>query len=162
MKALKLMDDNDKVAFCLGVMILNTEAYDDATRTASEWFLTWDILEDAMPFLTQPIIDVDIQWTHNELEQKVKELGLEKQQIVILINPSQIKVIPKHSVVQGYPSVISSLLDPTRVVMDASLSNMQVMGDHFLSGCFSLKEVNLSPLSNVQKVGNGFLDGCSS
>jgi len=56
MKALQLMDDNDKVAFCL-----NTEAYDDATRTASEWFLPWDILEDAMPFLTQPIIDVDIQ-----------------------------------------------------------------------------------------------------
>jgi len=50
-----LMNTHDKVAFCFLVSIVNTEAYDDATRTASEWFLTWDILEDAMPFLSQPV-----------------------------------------------------------------------------------------------------------
>ena len=39
---------------------------------------------------------------------------------------------------------------------------MQKVGDAFLSGCSSLKEVNISPLSNVQEVGGGFLFGCSS
>jgi len=49
-----LMNIHDKLAFCFLVSIVNTNAYDDATKTASECFLTWDILEDAMPFLTQP------------------------------------------------------------------------------------------------------------
>jgi len=62
---------------------------------------------------------IDIRWTKSELEQKVKELGL------------------------------SSLLDPTRVVMDATMSNVQEVGDGFLSDCSSLVEVDLSPLCNV-------------
>jgi len=73
-----LMSARDKVAFCSVVSICNIEAYDDATKTASECFLTWDILEDAMPLLTQPAIEVDIQWTESNLSQKVQELGLQK------------------------------------------------------------------------------------
>ena len=160
-----LMDDQDKVVFRLVVNICNIEAYDDATKTASEWFLTWDILEDAMPFLTQPAIDVDIQWTKSDLEQRVQELGLEKQQIVILINSGQLTGVPHDSAVLGSwgnYSVISSLLDPTRVVMEATLTKVQEVGDRFLSGCSSLKEMNLSPLSNVRKVGDFFLYRCSS
>jgi len=36
------------------------------------------------------------------------------------------------------------------------------VGNAFLSGCSSLKEVDLSPLSNVREVGRYFLDGCWS
>ena len=115
-----------------------------------------------MPFLTQPAIEVDIQWTKNDLEQKVKKLGLQKQQILILINPSQLKGIPKDSAVQGYFPAISSFLKPKHVIMDAALSTVQELGNGFLCECASLQEVNLSPLSNVQKVGDGFLSGCSS
>jgi len=143
-------------------MIWNTEAYNDATKTASDWFLTWDILEDMMPFLPQPAVNIDIQWTKSDLEQKVQELCLEKQQIVILINPSQLNMIPQDSVVLGSPPGISSLLDPTRVVMDATLSNLQEVGDGFLSQCHSLQEVDLGPLSNAQEVGDRFLHGCLS
>ena len=77
-------------------------------------------------------------------------------------------------------------LDPTRAIMDATMSNIQKVGHSFLSGgdslkkvdlsglcnvemlndflyqCLSLEEIDLSPLSNVQKVGGGFLSGCSS
>ena len=49
-----LMNAHDQVAFRFLVSIVNIEAYNDVTKTASDWFLTWDILEDAMPFLTQP------------------------------------------------------------------------------------------------------------
>jgi len=45
---------HDKVAFRFLLSIVNIDAYNDATKAASECFLTWDILEDAMPFLTQP------------------------------------------------------------------------------------------------------------
>jgi len=51
-----LMNGHDKVAFRFLVSVVNIEAYNDATKTASECFLTWDILEDVMPFLTQPNI----------------------------------------------------------------------------------------------------------
>ena len=156
-----LMNAHDKVAFCFLVSTFNINAF-DATTTASEWFLTWDILEDAMPFLTQPAIDVDIRLTNNDLKQKVQELGLEKAQMVIVHNSNQLKRIPQASALLGYPSAISSLLDPTRVVLDATLSNVREVRDAFLSGCSSLKEVNLSPLSNVQKIGHNFLSGCSS
>jgi len=55
-----------------------------------------------MPFLIpQRVIEVDIQWTASVLEQKVEELGLEKQQIVVLINPSKLTVISQDSVVRG-------------------------------------------------------------
>ena len=84
-----LMNVHEKVAFCYLVSVVNIEAYNETTETVSDCFLTWDILEDAMPFLSQPAL------------------------------------IP--------------------------LSNVQEMG--FLSGCFSLMEVDLSALSNVQKVG---------
>ena len=161
-RALDLMDAHDKVAFCFLVSVVNTKAYNDATKTASEWFLTWDILEDAMPFLTQPAIYVDIQWTKRDLEQKVQDLGLEKQQIVILINQSALTVIPQDSAVQSYPCAVPSLLDPTRVVMDATMSYVQKVGHGFLRDCSSLKEVDLSRLSNVKEVGNGFLSLCSS
>jgi len=161
-----LMTAHDKVAFRFLVSVSNINAFDDATTTASESFLTWDILEDAMPFLTQPTINVDIRWAHIDLKEKVLELGLQKQQIVILINSSQIKGIPQDSAVLGYPlwnpSGISWLLDPKCIFMDATMSNVQEVGDGFLSGCSSLKEVDLSPLSNVQKVGHRFLGGCSS
>jgi len=167
-----LMKADDKRAFCFLLSIVNIEAYSDTTKTASEWFLTWDILEDLMPFLTRPVIEVDIQWTKSDLEQKVKELGLEKRQIVILINPSKLKVIPNKSVVIGcpsgiprptrFPSAISSLLDPTGVVMDATMSNVQEVGYGFLYWCSSLVEVDLSGLRNVQSVGDGFLRHCSS
>ena len=152
-----LMNAQDKNAFRFGVIVLNTEAFNDATKTASECFLTWDILNDTMPFLEEPVIYVDIQWTKNDLKQKVEELGLQKQQIVILINPSELKVIPEYSAVLGYPSAISSLLDPTCVVTHVTLSSVQKVGHGFLSGCSSLKEVDLSALTNVQKVGDGFL-----
>jgi len=46
-----LMTAQEKVAFRFLVSTVNTKAYDDVTKTASECFLTWDILEDAMPFL---------------------------------------------------------------------------------------------------------------
>ena len=120
-----------------------------------------------MPFLTQPATYVDIQWTKNDLERKVQDLGLEKQQIVILINQSELTVIPQESAVQGYPCTISLLLDPMRVVMDATMSTVQEVGDDFLCsgflyGCSSLEEVDLSPLSNVREVGHSFLFGCSS
>ena len=157
-----LMNACDKGAFRSVVSICNVEAYDDATNTASESFLTWDILEDLMPYLTQPAIDVDIRWTKSDLERKVKELGLQKEQTVILINSSQLKVIPRDSAVLEYSYGISSLLDPTRVFMDAALSHVQEVGDAFLWGCSSLKEVDLSPLSNVQELGHSFLYGCSS
>jgi len=162
-----LVNAPDKNAFHFVVITTNTNAYNDATRAASEWFLTWDILEDVIPFFTQTPIYVDIKWSARDLEQKVQEQGLEKQQTVILINPSQLKVIPKKSAVLGYTygmifSGISSLLDPTRVVMDATMVNVQVIGRDFLCGCSSLKEVDLSPLSNVQRVGYDFLFGCSS
>jgi len=39
-----------------------------------------------------------------------------------------------------------------RVVMDATVSNVQEVGDCFLGGCSSLKDVDLSQLFNVQKV----------
>ena len=87
-----LMRKDDQVAFRVFIISTNTEAYNDETKTASEWFLSWDVLEDAMPFLTEPAIEVDIQWTKSDLEQKVKEMGLEKGQTVILINPSKLKV----------------------------------------------------------------------
>jgi len=157
----------DKVAFRIGVSICNVKSYDDTTKTASEWFLTWDILEDAMPFLTHPPIYVDIRWTENDLKKKVQELGLERRQIVILINSSQLKGVPRDSATLGCrmghcPSGISSLLNPTRVVMDASLLDVQEVGHGFLRGCSSLKEVDLSGLRNVQKMGDSFLYGCSS
>jgi len=47
------MNAHDKVAFCFLVSVVNTKAYDDVTKTALECFLTWDILGDLMPFLTQ-------------------------------------------------------------------------------------------------------------
>jgi len=137
-----------------------------------------------MPFLTQPAIEVDIQWTQNELNQKMLELSLENHQTtVILINPSQLNVIPEDSVALGSPSnpgswnyrqvgysgspserpcVIYSLLDPTLVVMDATMSNVREVGHGFLRGCSSLKVVNLSALYNVQIVGYGFLSECFS
>jgi len=159
-----LIEAQDKVALRFLFSVVNIEAYNDATKTASDWFLTWDILEDAMPFLTQPAIEVDIQWTDNDLKQKVQELCLEKQKIVILINRSKLKVMPQDSVVLGAwgRSPLYSLLDPTRVVMDATMSNILEVGDGFLYNCSSLKEVDLSPLCNVQKVGDEFLYGCLS
>jgi len=42
------------------------------------------------------------------------------------------------------------------------MSNVQQVGNDFLSGCSSLKEVDLSPLSNVQQVGYSFLSECSA
>jgi len=53
----------------------------------------------------------------------------------------------------GHPSAISFVLDPTRVITDTALSNVQDVGKSFLYGCSLLKEVDLSPLSNVKKVG---------
>ena len=50
----RLMMDGDKGAFCFLLSVLNIMAYDDDTKAVLEWFLTWDILEDAMPFLIQP------------------------------------------------------------------------------------------------------------
>jgi len=38
-----LMNAHDKNAFRFGVIVFNTEAFNDATKTALEWFLTWDI-----------------------------------------------------------------------------------------------------------------------
>jgi len=73
-----VMTARDKEVFRSVVSICNIEAFNDATKTATDWFLTWDILEDAMPFLAQPTIEVDIQWTQNDLKRKVQELGLEK------------------------------------------------------------------------------------
>jgi len=36
------------------ISIVNTEAYDDESKTASEWFVSFDVLEDAMPFFIAP------------------------------------------------------------------------------------------------------------
>jgi len=69
---------------------------------------------------------------------------------------------PRESALQGYAFPISSLLDPTRVVMDATMSNVRELRDGFLAGCSSLEKVDLSGLSNVQKVGRYFLHGCES
>jgi len=49
-----LMSEDDRMAFRVFVIISNTEAYDDETKTAQEWFVSWDALEDAMPFLIAP------------------------------------------------------------------------------------------------------------
>jgi len=162
-----LMNAHDKGALCFLFSVVNIEAYNEATKTASDHFLTWDILEDLMPFLPQPAIEVDIQWTKSDLEQKVNELGQQEWPIVILINPSKLRVIPEDSAVLGFgwvgaPCGISSLLDPTRVVMDATMSNVHEVGGGFLARCSSLEEVDLSCLRNLQKVGHGFLRGCSS
>jgi len=73
-----LLHKDDRTAFRVFVISTNTEAYNDKTMIAAECFLTWDILEDLMPFLTHPAIDVDIGWTKSDMEQKVQELGLEK------------------------------------------------------------------------------------
>ena len=51
-----LMNARVRVAFRFLLCIVNIMAYDDDTKIALECFLTWDILEDAMPFLTQPFI----------------------------------------------------------------------------------------------------------
>jgi len=162
-----LMCKDDQIAFRVFVISTNTEAYDDETKTAADWFVSWDVLEDLMPFLSEPAIDIDIQWTKCDLEQKVQELGLERRQIVIITNPSKLKEIPKDSAVlasgrEREPCAISSLLDPTRVIMDASMSNIRETGNYFLSGCFSLKKIDLSGLRNLQKVGFSFLFRCSS
>jgi len=161
-----VMDLHGTVAFRILVSILNIMAYDDITMTATECFLTWDILEDLMPFLApHPVTYVDIQGRKSDLEQKVQELGLEKGQIVILINPSQIEVITKDSAALGYyfvRSAISSLLDPTRVIIHATMSNVREVGDYFLDGCSSLKKADLRGLHSLQEVGNGFLSACSS
>ena len=69
---------------------------------------------------------------------------------------------PRESALQGYAFPISSLLDPTRVVMDATMSNVRELRDGFLAGCSSLEKVDLSPLSNVREVGDAFLCRCSS
>ena len=155
-----LMNAHGKVAFCFLLNIVNIDAHDDVHKTTSEWFLTWDILEDAMPFLTSTI-ELDIQWRANDLKQKVQELDLVKQQVVILINPSHLNAIPQDSALLGFPSRVSSLLDPTHVIMDPTLLNVQKVGNGFLHGCSSLKGVNLSPLSIVREIGGGFLKKCS-
>jgi len=49
-----LIREDDRMAFRVFVIISNTEAYDDETKTAQEWFVSWDALEDAMPFLIAP------------------------------------------------------------------------------------------------------------
>jgi len=48
------MNARYRVAFRFLLFVVNIMAYDDETKIALECFLTWDILEDAMPFLTQP------------------------------------------------------------------------------------------------------------
>jgi len=166
-RSFSLMRKDDQMAFRVFIISTNTEAYNDESKTASEWFLSWDALEDAMPFLTEPAIEVDIRWSESNLEQKVKELGLEKGQTVILINPSQLEVIPEDSAVLGDsarygPSAISSLLDPTRVVMDTTMSNVREVGDWFLYECSSLEELYLKGIHSLQKVGTCFLRNCSS
>ena len=47
----RLSEGRDKELYRFLLILLNIRAYDDDTKTASEFFLTWDILEDAMPFL---------------------------------------------------------------------------------------------------------------
>jgi len=42
------------------------------------------------------------RWKKYDLKQEVEELGLQKQQIVILINPSELTAIPQESTVLGY------------------------------------------------------------
>ena len=108
-----LMRKDDRMAFRLFIISTNIKAYNVKTKIAAAWFLSWDVLEDAMPFLTQPTIKVDIQWTKSDLEQKVKELGLKKHQIVVLINPSKLNVIPKDSAVLlgGEPSAIRVIMN---------------------------------------------------
>jgi len=161
-----LMRKHYRTAFRVFIISTNTEAYNDETKTASECFVSFDVLEDAMPFLTEPWIEVDIRWTWYDLQLKVKEMGLEKGQTVVLTNQSQLEVIPQDSAVLGRrrePCAISSLLDPTRVVMDTTMSNVQEVGDqNFLFRCSSLKKVDLKGLHSVQKVGYSFLYDCPS
>jgi len=74
--------------------IVNIEAYNDATKKpfGAASYLGHSGGSDAFPL---PAIVVDIQSMKSDLEQKVKELGLEKQQIAILINPSRLEVFPQ-------------------------------------------------------------------
>ena len=51
-----LMNARVRVAFRFLLFVVNIMAYDDDTKIASECFVTWDILEDAMSFLTLPFI----------------------------------------------------------------------------------------------------------
>ena len=46
-----MISEDDQMAFRVFVINTNTEAYDDATKTASDLFVSFDVLEDAMPFL---------------------------------------------------------------------------------------------------------------
>jgi len=47
-----LISEDDQIAFRVFFINSNTEAYDDTTKTASDWFVSFDVLEDAMPFLS--------------------------------------------------------------------------------------------------------------
>ena len=42
------------MAFRVFVIFSNTEPYDDETKIAKQWFVSFDVLEDAMPFLITP------------------------------------------------------------------------------------------------------------
>jgi len=52
----RLLEGRDKELYRF--LLLSIMANDDATKTASVFFLTWDILEDAMPLLKPPGIYV--------------------------------------------------------------------------------------------------------
>ena len=46
----------DRDAVRIAAFAVNVVAFDDAERTAEDYFITWDAFEDALPFLTEPAI----------------------------------------------------------------------------------------------------------
>jgi hypothetical protein len=42
------------------------------------------------------------------------------------------------------------------------LSNLESIGNNFLSNCIGLTDIDLRPLSNLKSIGNGFLNNCSA
>ncbi len=52
------------------------------------------------------------------------------------------------------------ILNPTRIVMDATMQAVVEVGDHFLYRCDSLTEVGLTPLVCLRNFGALFLSAC--
>ncbi len=110
-------------------------------------------------------IEIDIRCTTAILHEKIKELGLPKNQTVCLVNPDE-KEMPRDCIWCGnnigFASEIATTLEPSRVVLGRGMEALTKVSGYFLRGCSSMTELDISPLSKVKEVGLCFLDGCSS
>ena len=101
---------------------------------------------------------IDIAWTTPDLERYIQAKGWKKEKKVRLANPEGLEEPRPDSI--AYNSTIGELLDPTEIVMDASMGTLQVIGDWFLRQCMTMKALDLTPLVNVRQVGGNFLNDC--